>query len=150
MMPRARPHIQACARCAKTRPIAGRGLCAACHQWCRSNGRLEDYPCVSRNRPAAETAEEYGHLSAMGLSDREIADRLGFADMYWMRRQARAGTSAAAKPDLPHGHNRYKNHGCRCDVCKAANREYGREYRRRARAGNAGRAALNHTPGAAS
>jgi hypothetical protein len=30
---------------------------------------------------------------------------------------------------LPHGYSRYTNHGCRCDECRRANREYSRKYR---------------------
>lgn len=138
------PRVRECVRCGTTRRIVGRGLCTACHQWARSHGRLDDYPFALRNRPRAETAEEYGHLSAMGLSDREIAERLGFADVYWMRRQVRAHAEGPAKPERPHGHNRYKNHGCRCDVCRAAAVAANREYYRR---NKARRAALNHTPG---
>lgn len=34
--------------------------------------------------------------------------------------------------DARHGTaNAYRNHGCRCDACTAANREYQRDYLRR-------------------
>jgi hypothetical protein len=31
--------------------------------------------------------------------------------------------------ELPHGRGRYRRHGCRCDVCKAANKLYMRQLR---------------------
>lgn len=36
-----------------------------------------------------------------------------------------------APDDTRHGLNGYNNLNCRCDVCRAANRAYQREYRRR-------------------
>lgn len=35
---------------------------------------------------------------------------------------------------IVHGHSRYNNHGCRCQVCTEANRIYNREYMVRRRA----------------
>jgi hypothetical protein len=35
--------------------------------------------------------------------------------------------------EAPHGRTRYRNHGCRCDVCKEANKLYMRELRARKR-----------------
>lgn len=39
--------------------------------------------------------------------------------------------SAPCPDDVPHGTNRYKNYGCRCDECKAAMATYVREWRRK-------------------
>ncbi len=35
--------------------------------------------------------------------------------------------------ELPHGRSRYRHHGCRCEVCVAANRVYMRDLRARKR-----------------
>jgi hypothetical protein len=35
--------------------------------------------------------------------------------------------------EIPHGRNRYHRHGCRCDVCKEANKLHMRELRARKR-----------------
>jgi hypothetical protein len=46
-----------------------------------------------------------------------------------VRRVARWRAKVKGQEPPVHGHHGYANYGCRCEVCRAAVREYHREYR---------------------
>ncbi|MFD5089393.1 hypothetical protein ACFWMR_02240 [Amycolatopsis thailandensis] len=55
--------------------ISGRRLCRGCHCWATRTGHLDDYPRATRR--AIDVAEDHAHLHEHGLTDQEIARRLG-------------------------------------------------------------------------
>lgn len=64
-----------CACCKRPGWHAARGLIDACYARHKAAGTLLNFP--RRTRPAAETREEYEFLKQQGLSDTEVAARLG-------------------------------------------------------------------------
>ena len=61
--------------CHPDREHEGRGLCGSCWQRARLRGELADYPRVLRTRK--EFLADYIPLREVGLSTREIAQRMG-------------------------------------------------------------------------
>lgn len=65
-----------CIACQSTRGESrSRGLCASCYWHARKNGTLIDYP--PRNRPLADTIEDWLMLSREGYDRHQAAVRLG-------------------------------------------------------------------------
>lgn len=67
--------------------------------------------------------QELVELVNAGLSDREIADKVGVVARTVLRWRARHGLASRWTPPVPpHGTiGRYKHHACRCTPCRAAN-----------------------------
>jgi hypothetical protein len=63
-----------------------------------------------------------------------------------VRRAAKRSPRPAGPPTVPHGLQGYKLHGCRCDVCVAAQREASRRESERQRRQRHARAAAKATP----
>ena len=85
--PAASIRVQDCARCRRNRRILSRGLCRSCYRWARKHGCLDDFR--RRHRTHAETTQEYAELRSMGLTDREIATRLGYKHVDGLRQAIR-------------------------------------------------------------
>ncbi|MBD3782454.1 MAG: helix-turn-helix domain-containing protein [Micrococcales bacterium] len=69
-------------------------------------------------------------LVSAGLSDSEIADKLGVASRTVRRWRRRHGLSSSWTPTPPlHGTRSRYVRGCRCDACTAANAAYRRRTR---------------------
>ena len=70
---------------------------------------------------------------AEGVASTEIAKRLGRTPEAIRRRASRLGIRSKFQTlQIRHGISRYK-HGCRCDICRAANTEAHRRYTASAR-----------------
>ena len=61
-----------CARCERTVPIKGRGLCSPCYGWAVRSGAVDNYPRTVQNR-----ADDVAQRVDDGWSDERIADDLG-------------------------------------------------------------------------
>lgn len=66
-----------CVCCQRHGRHAGRGLVDACFARHQRHQTLDQFPRV--NQVAADTQEEHAFLSSQGLSDGEIAERLGLS-----------------------------------------------------------------------
>ncbi len=67
-----------------------------------------------------------------GLSDPEVADRLGVSARTVLRRRKRAGLPSRWTPTPPsHGTEARYRRGCTCTPCRAAHAAGQRAYRRR-------------------
>lgn len=65
-----------CLSCCLLRPISGRGLCSTCYSRSYRAGTLEEFS-RSIGADSAVWVEEYQFLRRWGLSDPEIARKLG-------------------------------------------------------------------------
>jgi hypothetical protein len=89
------PHhpIAECARCRETVPIVARKLCGACYAAVRADGTIIDYPTTHTRWPIAAFAEEYEHLHVSGVTEEQIAVRLGFRSIYYLRQRVEIATA---------------------------------------------------------
>lgn len=75
-MPRTSPApIADCASCEISNPIQARGLCGACYYRHKADGTLDEFPL--RRRAGGVVLEEWEYLRSWGLSNEEIAVKLG-------------------------------------------------------------------------
>lgn len=65
-----------CIRCHQLGQIKGRELCSTCHDSCRHNGTLLDYP--RKRRLLIEFTEDYSVHRQRGLTHKEIAVAMGY------------------------------------------------------------------------
>lgn len=79
--------MTACARCGASRYIKARDLCTPCYSSCSADGTLVDWPPRAVRRSLPEVLGEYRALRDRGLADQEIADRLGYRALWWLRKR---------------------------------------------------------------
>lgn len=65
------------AKCHPHRPIAARGMCRSCYETARNKGTLDQHPTRRPQTKRDIFLADYTHLKRYGLSDHEIANRIG-------------------------------------------------------------------------